>query len=417
MLVQGVQTIPPNGTGALSGGEAEAIRQTGLPVVIFGAGLVGEVLLRACLKAGVTVACFCDNNTNKTKTPLHGVRVIHTTELKQHHPDALLLISAADIQDAVEQLHGLGYEHWCGAAGLLRDFDFSQQGFSAPQDFVEYAVNTCLLCQQSYLEPDKLFLRSVDVIITERCSLKCRDCSNLMQYYQQPADCNTGDLLRSIDAFCRVVDEINEFRVIGGEPFMNRNFHEVIERLTQEPKTRRVVLYTNGTIVPRAEGMVSLRHPKILVFVTDYGSLSRNLKQLNHALRDNGVNFYARPAQGWSECAEISRRHRSAEQLQELFRNCCARNTVTLSNGRLYRCPFAANAARLAAVPDFEGDSVDLMETAPEAVATLKRRIRALLWEKAYLETCDYCAGRPFDAPEIAPAVQIRRPLAYQRYR
>ena len=26
----------------------------------------------------------------------------------------------------------------------------------------------------------------MDVVITERCSLKCKDCANLMQYYEKP---------------------------------------------------------------------------------------------------------------------------------------------------------------------------------------------------------------------------------------
>jgi len=64
-------------------------------------------------------------------------------------------------------------------------------------------------CQtKNYLNPDKLFLRSIDLIITERCSLKCQGCSNLMQYYEKPKNCDTNLLLKLIDVFFKVIDEV-----------------------------------------------------------------------------------------------------------------------------------------------------------------------------------------------------------------
>jgi len=229
----------------------ENIKREEIPVIIFGAGIVGEVLLQACLNMGIKVECFCDNNINKTRSPTCNIEVIHAQNLKTKYMDANFLISAADIKDVVDQLHALGYSKWYPSNLLLKSFDLSQYQFNAPAEFVEYAVGTCLLCHDSYLTPDKLFLRSVDIIITERCSLKCRDCSNLMQYYKKPKDCNIEELLQSIDVFCDIIDEVNEFRVIGGEPFMNKEFHLIIKRLIDEPKVHKIVIYTNGTIVPK----------------------------------------------------------------------------------------------------------------------------------------------------------------------
>ncbi|MCO6696995.1 hypothetical protein, partial [Streptomyces sp. Vc17.3-30] len=33
---------------------------------------------------------------------------------------------------------------------------------------------------------DTLILKYLDVVVTEACSMKCQDCSNLMQYYTKP---------------------------------------------------------------------------------------------------------------------------------------------------------------------------------------------------------------------------------------
>jgi organic radical activating enzyme len=395
----------------------ETIRRSGLPVIIFGAGIVSEALFYACRDAGIRVECFCDNNINKTHSRKCDLEIVHTPNLKSRYEDAVFLISAADIKDALDQLRASGYSRWSSSSLLLRDFDLAQCRFAAPAEFVEFAVSTCLLCHDSYLDPDKLFMRSVDIIITERCSLKCRDCSNLMQYYQEPRDCDIEEVLRSIDIFCSLADQVNEFRIIGGEPFMNINIHRVMKRLINEPKIRKIVIYTNGTIVPKGEQMESLKHEKILLIITDYGALSGKLHDLTKALNQNNIAYYVMKAQGWSDCSDIARHHRNVSEQKDIFRNCCAKNTLTLTNGKLFRCPFSANAHRLQAIPDLGADNVDLFQEPPESmdIAEKKKEIRDFLLGKEFLETCDYCNGRSFGAQEIQPAVQIRAPLKYVR--
>lgn len=394
----------------------EKIRDERLPIVIFGAGIVGEVLYHACCRAGMKVECFCDNNINKTKKLLCNIEVVHTPSLRTKYKDAIFLISASDMKDVVDQLRNLEYSRWYSCNLLLQDFDIYRYEFSAPMEFVDYAVATAILCHDNYLSPDKLFLRSIDIIITERCSLKCRDCSNLMRYYKHPKDCDTKELMKDIDKFCTLVDEINEFRVLGGEPFMNKEAHIIIKRLIDEPKAKKAVIYTNGTIVPREEQIEYFRNNKVLFIITDYGELSRNLNTLTQKLSVNNIAFYVQKARGWTDCAKIRRHYRNIEQQREIFGNCCAKNTITLSKGKLYRCPFSANAARLHAVPDFNNDYVNIFDDAID-INEMKEKIRRFLFKKDFLEVCDYCNGRSFGDPEIKPAVQIDKSIEYEQCR
>lgn len=384
----------------------------GVPVLIFGAGIAGEVLLRACIDSGISVNAFCDNNANKAGTLLCGLEVIHVAQLKDRYADAEFIIAAADIRDVVEQLGALGYSKWRSCVPLLKDFDVYSHQFSKPANFVEYAVGTAILCHESYMTPDKLFLRSVDIIITERCSNRCRDCANLMQYYERPRDCNTNELIANIDAFCTLVDEVNEFRVLGGEPFMNREAHVVIGRLIDEPKVKKVVIYTNGSIVPDETQLARMQSDKVLFIITNYGALSKKLPRLTNTLWDNRINFLVQKVGGWTDCAKIWKYHRSPVQAQELFGMCCSKNTFTMSDGKLFRCPFAANAFRLGAVLRAIDDRVDFMQGS----VGLKNELREFILRTTPLATCDYCNGRPFGAPEIIPAIQADKPLQYFRY-
>ena len=395
----------------------DAIRSAGQPLVIFGASIVGELLLRICRREQLAVDCFCDNDTHKTGQALGGIEVLDAKTLRTKYEDAVFLISAADIGDVIDQLHHQGYSKWFAGGLLLGDVDLAEGELSAPADFVEYTVGACITCHENYLNPDKVFLRSVDVIVTERCSLKCRDCANLMQYYSQPRNCDTEELLRSIDALCRCVDQINEFRVIGGEPFMNKDWHVAVKRCLNEPKVKRVVIYTNGTIIPRDEHVEVLKNDKVLVMATDYGALSKRIEGLIDMLAHHHIAYYRLKAGRWSDCSRIARHGRDPERQKAIFRACCVHNLTTLSDGKLYRCPFAANADRLGAVPTFAGELVVLPHAVeePQDLAETRKRIRAFLLGKEYLEACDYCEGRSYGAPEIPPAVQTEKPLHYDR--
>ena len=392
----------------------EKIKNENLPIIIFGAGGVGEALFYFCREAGIKIECFCDNSVNKIGKLVRDKKIIHTLNLRNEYPEAIFIISASDIKDVVEQLESLDYSKWYPCAPFLRNFDVYKHKYSVPEDFVDYTVATALLCQDSYFEPDKIFLRSVDIIITECCSLKCRDCSNLMEYYKNPQNCKTEDLLKDIDRFCELVDEVFEFRILGGEPFMNREFNVIVDRLVKEPKVKKIVFYTNGTIIPNDEQLKSLANKKVLILITNYGKLSRNIEGLICVLKQNNIAFYVRKAQSWTDCSKINKHNRSVEENKKVFRNCCTKNTTTLSSGKVYRCPFSANIGRLRAVRVSENDFIDIFPKEPKDIKSIRKEIKQFI-STDYLKICDYCNGRSFTAPEIEPAVQLTKPLKYQR--
>jgi organic radical activating enzyme len=389
----------------------ESINRESAPIIIFGAGIIGEILFHACCAAGIKIDCFCDD---KVTGSLYDIEIMHTSELKMKYKDAIFFISSTNIKDMVDRLKDMGYLKWYSCGLVLRDFDLSQVHIATTTysvEYLEYLVCACLLSHDNYINPEKLFLRNVDIIITERCSLKCKDCSNLMQYYQKPQNCNMEEVLRSIEVLCSYMDEVFEFRVIGGEPFMNKDFHVVVNKLINESKIQKIAIYTNGTILPSEAQMSCLQNNKVLLCITDYGDLSGKLNELTQILLKKGIVFYVFEAGRWTSCSKINRHERTIKQNEDLFRKCCAKNLATLSDGKLYRCPFAANASRLKATPDYRGDYIDILEMPLNKIdpIEMKKRIRSFLIEKMKLETCDYCNGRPYGAPEIAPAVQIKK--------
>ena len=389
-----------------------------LPVIIQGAGVVGEVVLDFCNKQGIPIECFSDYSKKASKSQFCDLEVIYTPELRKNYEDANIIITSATIKDSVDLLNDLGFENWYSSGTLLKDVDISQSQVDVELNYKKFAVENCILCHDGYANSDELFVRSIDLIITERCSLKCVDCSNLMQYYQAPQNCDKDMLLRSIDAFCATIDKVMDFRVIGGDVFMNKEWPIIVERLVDEPKAKRVVLYTNGTIVPREKDLPSLKHHKVLIIITNYDELSRNLTQLVDVCKREKIAYRVLNVDEWLDCAEITPHNRTDEENTQIYKDCCAKNMVTLSDGKLFRCPYAANANRLSAIPDYETDYVDLFQEPLDgrSISETKAKVRDYIWHKDFLKACDFCSGRPLSGNEVKPGVQVDKPLPYRKY-
>jgi len=385
-------------------------------MIIFGAGIVGEATLHACHERGIVVDCFMDD---RIKGPVAGTEVIRTTELKERYPQArYFYVTSPNIQDMIRPLRDMGYTGWKSCGEVLKDFDISEIEFQSINgsnqssrysiEHIKYLIRTCLHHHANYIRPELLTVQSVDLIITERCSMKCKDCSNLMAYYEKPENADLNEMLSTIDSFCSKMDEIYEVRVIGGEPFMNKELHLVVEKLTSMENIKKVAIFTNATIMPREEQWPSLQHEKVRFFITEYLQ-SRKLQPLIEQLEKRGIAYVSEKANGWTECGALEKHERTIKENEAIFTSCCAKNLATLADGRLYRCPFSANAFKLHAVPDYTEDYLVVSEAGRE-------EIRRFLRGKTYIESCDHCRGRNYDAPVIIPAIQTKTPLKYFKY-
>ena len=98
----------------------------------------------------------------------------------------------------------------------------------------------------------------------------------------------------------------------------------------------------------------------------------------------------------------------------------CVKYLYTLLNGKLYRCPFIANAANLNAIPDNPADYVNLFSK-----INIKKDIKRLVKGAKFFPGCDFCVGRPYDPSSklgydgkgiIAAGEQVSEPIPYKIY-
>ena len=393
-----------------------SLRAKPAPIVLFGAGRYGKLAAYALEQLGILATCFCDSDPLKHGTTFCGLPVISHEALAKMGRDAHVFVSNNYIAPVVHTVKSMGFSNIYHCIDLLEAVDFAgaNVGMSVAQIHVLIERHKAAALILNAQNDSRVIIRGMDIMVTEACSMKCKDCSNLMQYYTAPKNADPDVTLRAFARMARAVDTFMEVRLLGGEPFMNKNIHRIVDGLVAYPNVEKIAVFTNATIVPKSENLTSLKHPKVYLDITNYGVHSRNHDRLIAVLDENGIAYNTHLPQQWTDSGRIVYRERTKEQLKEMFARCCVNDVMTLLHDTLYRCPFSANAMNLEAVPRVAKDFIKLLD-ASRSDEAIRAEIRDLYTAREYISTCSFCNGRDFSVPVVEPGVQTKTVLPYRR--
>lgn len=388
----------------------EKIITSQLNIIVFGAGLAGQGTVKMLRALGVEPAYFFDNRASiDAKQQLLGLPIKGGSLSLLNKQKICFVLAVHDMDEAIAQLKNNGIANYLPAYYLLKKCQ-SKDILS----FMEYQkIEAIYYYYEHYLYGNGVNLHTLDFVITEKCSLKCKECSNLMQYYQKPVNYDFGVLKSGIDNITNIIDELYEIRLIGGEPFVNPVWTEIIKYIAGKQNIIRISIYTNGTIIPTDEQCEIIKSANAWLSVSDYHELSK-IDRLKEKLLKYDIPYEIKSIPFWTKCADIHRRKRNPDELKNVYSRCCARNLTTVIKNGLYPCPFIANAINLQAIPHNKTDYVCMDNgKLPEIRAKLGQ-----LLNREYFLSCDYCPGRPIaedikESDKIAPHEQIKKPLTY----
>tara|TARA_X000000368_G_C22961670_1_gene681285 strand:- start:91 stop:1218 length:1128 start_codon:yes stop_codon:yes gene_type:complete len=364
----------------------------------------------------IKVDFFCDSMKRKQGLNFNGIKTLSPEELKKLDPHTNIFISNNYVSVVNEQLKKDNFKNIYDCVELFENTNFDSSNLSLQPAKIErwVAFYKNMTLKDEFISKGLLNIKSLDVQVTERCSLKCKDCSNLMQYYTNPQNSELNVMLKSIDRFMECVNQVYEFRVLGGDPFMNKELHKVIDHLVSYDKVQKIAVYTNARFVPSGENLSCLKNNKVVVDISNYGLLDPKKKVVDkmiETLKKENIRYSVALVNNWQDCGRITPfQKRTEKELHRVFNNCCNSDILSLLHGKLYRCPFSANATNLKAIPYDKTDIVDLFdENVP--IKDLKLKIKELTYDKKSLTACNFCNGRDYQTPKIDAAIQAPRPM------
>jgi organic radical activating enzyme len=396
------------------------------PIVLYGAGFFARLALFAIRKHGYDVSHICDSDTTKHGTKFCGYTVQSAKQLNMIKHTAHVFVTSIYISPIESTLTMDGFQNIYACKAFFESVDYDDadldlddmpetRAYGQSRDIVnvqrqiQLYSNECL--KRNISEHAGLDLKYVDFVLTEACSMKCIDCSNLMQYYEKGRHADLDAMLLHIERISKSVDSISEARVIGGEPLLHKKMHVILNALLAHQNISNIVIYTNGTIVPKGENLECLKSDRVFLDITNYGEHSKKLELLKGVLEVNQFNFIAK-VPTWTDSGRIlPDQGKTNSQLKWMFQNCCNNDVLSLLHGRLYRCPFSAHATNLEAIPSDKADWIDIAEVTDSDA--LRNDINRLYNHKEFLTACSYCNGRDYTTPLIEAAVQTKKPLSF----
>jgi len=260
------------------------------------------------------------------------------------------------------------------------------------------------VCKVLFKRFDYLYLYHVELPVTQRCNLRCKNCVFMMPYFKHPIDFELSDSLKYMKKLLECVDSIQIFRVLGGEPFLYKDLKPIIVDALSSNKIKTVEIVTNGTIIPPDDLLEALKSPKLKIQISDYGKLSRNRDQIKKLCDREGINCVIRGSdeKNWFDAGDLHFRGRNNKELSKQFKRCgeICRN---LHDGKLYFCPRAAFGTKLG-IPDVESDYVDFRKD------TSKKELREKIYQlnqRKFILACNYCNEGTNEYVPIPVAEQI----------
>ena len=375
-------------------------------VIVFGTGNFGSLIKSALTQNNIMVNYFVDNNFNNCGKKFEEVEVISAKDILKINSDASVLIASLNFRYLKRQLADLGFKNFYDVDFLLNNFDLSKINTKWSKDRCKVQLDLYNYSVNATRDKESLKVNSIDLVLTEKCSLKCKNCSNLMQYYERPIDNDLDVMLKSFDNFLSAVDYCYEVRMIGGEPLMYKNIDKVIEKVLSKNNVGNIIIYTNGTIVPRGDKINIFKNPKIYFKISNYGSHSRNVDKLEKVLSENNIHFITERVTTWQDCARVEKFDRTEKVNKEIFGNCCVNETLTMLHGKLYLCPYSAHVENLKVIKPKVKEHVELFNE--QNNENLKSEIRNLYFGKEFLEACNICNGRDHNVASIPAAEQTK---------
>ena len=398
-------------------------------IILYGAGQLGKLALFALNKKNINVDYFCDSDRLKQNKQFYGVDVIPLNKLKEKSEKIKVFISNIYIEEVLKDLKKSNINEVYECVSLFDNTTF--EGFDSQHDAsMDDAFNHKPIDIERILtgykrkvktslnnSKDKLYLSHIDISITERCSMKCKDCANLMQYYAHAKNSDTEKLIVSIKKLMSAIDHVNELRILGGEPFMNKDLFKIVNHVVEYQNINSVILYSNATIIPKGENLNCLKNKKIKLDITNYGDLSINHEKIIEIYKKQGISHTSQIARYWTDSGTIKFRNRKAQDNAEVFKNCCVNDTYTVLNGKLYGCPFSSHSHNLNLIKMKNTDFIDLLDD-QKSISDTKKELEYFMNRKKnnqFLTACGYCAGRDNTVPKVKAAIQTKTFRTYNQ--
>jgi len=218
-------------------------------------------------------------------------------------------------------------------------FDFFPIYYVWIVDLIKREVDSDIFAETLFLCEKEETIPNIDSINTVFCNLRCKECSNGIQYrkekYSIPVESQIYHLNRITEKLA-----ITQCNFQGGEVFIDKNFGRYLVEHAKNPRVAILTIATNGTILPSDDLFRIIKGIGAMIRISDYGDLSKKKNELIEKCNVFGIPCFIFPmAEKWRKFGDYYSRGRSETELRNICKECCfGTHDLMFLNDKLFCC-------------------------------------------------------------------------------
>lgn len=179
----------------------------------------------------------------------------------------------------------------------------------------------------------------IAVIVTTRCTLKCRKCASLIPYFEKQEDINYKEIIEDIKAIEKQVDRIYCLELVGGEPFLHPDLDIMLKYLKKSEKIGVIEITTNAVVKISEKVLVELKDPKVIVKISVYGFNKKSIIEMINIFKQMSIKYQILRQEQWWDFGQPKDYKRSSSEINRNFYKCFASSLCRgLYKGKLMIC-------------------------------------------------------------------------------
>lgn len=364
-------------------------------VFLFGAAYMGEVLYPILRKLGC-FGGFIDNDAQKQQNGYKGEKVLSLVEYLKLKEQGLIII-CTNLKNQLEIARQL-----------------TQFGKKENEDFYTYEYfDEYLLPIVFAYHYDQCFVRLAQIVLTNKCTLKCEKCAHGCQVKQKTEELTLAEACETADIFFNKVDYVQEFVLIGGEPLLYRELADVIRHIGERYRANigTMNVTVNGTVLPSVEVLEMCRKYQVKFVISDYTitlpQMAPKLSDFVNKLQEYQIEYDLLKYEEWVDYGFDNVMHEEDEQYMMRFFDTCKTPCREIRGSKYYYCVSGRASYRSYGYHIEKDDYLDFSKLGADYKKVILEYNLGYS-KKGYLEMCRRCNGSyKYNSYKLPPARQM----------
>lgn len=186
----------------------------------------------------------------------------------------------------------------------------------------------------------KLNINNLILWVGTKCTLKCKNCCNLIPYSEQ----KSFDYLNILNDLKKIynVANINLLQIQGGEPFTHPYIDKIINEIGKLD-INEIQIATNATLLLNDNTIKTLQNnPQIQIRISDYECVKKQRLNFIKQLEENNIKYslydFENNDKTWFNSGGVNEKRANDDEVINIYKKCLNKHCHLLYDGNLAVC-------------------------------------------------------------------------------